>query len=71
MLTLQPLNPHPKRNEFKAYGLSVAIAYPSNLDSPGFAEENKTKPKETAEIEGAASLFSPEAAADHLLNGWP
>lgn len=37
----------------QAAGIRVSIFFPSTIDTPGLAEENKTKPKETDEIEGA------------------
>jgi len=35
------------RNELSGFGIKVAICYPPDTDTPGFAEENKTKPPET------------------------
>lgn len=57
------------RNELAGSGVRVTIFYPSNMDTPGFATENKTKPKETVTIEGSGSLFTAAASADHLLDG--
>lgn len=39
------------------------------MDTPGFEEENKSKPKITKEIEGASTPVSPESAAKDLLGG--
>ena len=36
------------RNELVGSGVKVSIFYPSNMDTPGFAVENKTKPAETS-----------------------
>jgi short-subunit dehydrogenase len=51
------------RNEFIRHNVKVQIYYPSNMDTPGFEQENKTKPKETLEIEGTGALSTPEACA--------
>ena len=39
------------------------------METPGFAEENKTKPAETKAIEDSGGTFSAAAAADHLWSG--
>eukprot|EP01134_Creolimax_fragrantissima_P000379 CFRG0379T1 len=57
------------RTEAAAYGISVSIMYPSSIDTPGFQEENKTKPAPTQEIESLASLSSAEEVAECLLEG--
>ncbi len=36
------------RNEMLPYGIRIQSAYPPNMDTPGFAEENKTKVSERA-----------------------
>lgn len=59
----------PRRNELKRDGINVTIFFPSTLDTPGLENERKTLPAETAEIEGSAcDLFSPEMAADTLID---
>jgi 3-dehydrosphinganine reductase len=50
------------RNELKGFGISVHIAYPPDMDTPGFEEENKTKPKETLLV-SPPEVFSPHACA--------
>eukprot|EP01083_Nonionella_stella_P043482 117280_1 len=57
------------RNELRLYNIKVTGFYPSNMDTPGFVEEEKVKPPETKEIEGTGGLFSPLDSADHLLKG--
>ena len=42
------------RNEFLLYDITVQIYYPGNMDTPGFENEEKTKPDETRAIEGAS-----------------
>jgi 3-dehydrosphinganine reductase len=51
------------------YGIKVSIFYPANMKTPGFDEENKTKPEETKQIEGTASTQSADEAAEYLMNG--
>ena len=55
------------RNELRPYGVNIHMGYLSSIDSPGFAEENKTKPKVCEEIEGHAKLYSPDEVAQHMF----
>ncbi|KJE97657.1 hypothetical protein CAOG_07767 [Capsaspora owczarzaki ATCC 30864] len=57
------------RNELVADGVRVCVYYPPNMDTPGFVEENKTKPKVTAEIEGSSGILTPDQAAAILMEG--
>ncbi|TYZ68338.1 hypothetical protein PybrP1_000723 [[Pythium] brassicae (nom. inval.)] len=57
------------RNELKLYNIRVSIFYPGNIDSPGFVEEEKTKPAETKTIEGVTELTHPDAVAQSLVDG--
>ncbi|MGQ9566511.1 MAG: SDR family oxidoreductase [Anaerolineae bacterium] len=57
------------RSELKPYGIQVSVVYPPNTDTPGFAEENRTKPFETRYIEGTAGLMQPEEVAEVVLRG--
>eukprot|EP00048_Salpingoeca_helianthica_P017522 m.237678 g.237678 ORF g.237678 m.237678 type:complete len:319 (+) comp21272_c0_seq1:50-1006(+) len=57
------------RNELAANRVAVTIFYPSNINTPGFEAENKTKPAETTAIEGTGSLLTPEDCAQHLIDG--
>ncbi|KAF1333552.1 3-ketodihydrosphingosine reductase, partial [Globisporangium splendens] len=57
------------RNELKLYNINVSIYYPGNIDSPGFVEEEKTKPEETKTIEGITELTHPDSVAQSLING--
>jgi short-subunit dehydrogenase len=57
------------RNELCRDNIRVSMFYPSNMDTPAFAIENKTKPAETVLIEGSASTVTAEKAADQLLAG--
>jgi 3-dehydrosphinganine reductase len=49
--------------------MNVHIFYPGNIDSPGYIEENRNKPVECREIEGAADLISPAIVAQSLVDG--
>lgn len=51
------------------YGISVHAYFPATILSPGFEEENKTKPKITLEIEGADEGLTPAACAKGLVKG--
>ncbi|MES1906810.1 MAG: hypothetical protein MHM6MM_000046 [Cercozoa sp. M6MM] len=57
------------RHEVKPLGIRVTAFYPSNMDTPGFAAEQRTKPEETQLIEGTATLFSAQASARTLFDG--
>eukprot|EP00743_Colponemidia_sp_Colp-15_P006429 GILK01006919.1.p1 GENE.GILK01006919.1~~GILK01006919.1.p1 ORF type:complete len:327 (-),score=45.05 GILK01006919.1:24-1004(-) len=57
------------RNEMRAHGVDVSIFFPSNMDTPGFAEENKQKPEDTRLIEGGGKLFTADQSAADLLLG--
>ncbi|TDH68995.1 hypothetical protein CCR75_000924 [Bremia lactucae] len=57
------------RNELKLYGIRVSIFYPGNIDTPGYVEENRTKPSETKTIEGVSELVHPDKVAQSLING--
>ncbi|XP_033838142.1 3-ketodihydrosphingosine reductase [Periophthalmus magnuspinnatus] len=49
--------------EIKPYNIYVTVAYPPDTDTPGLAEENKTKPLETKLISETAGLCQPEQVA--------
>jgi 3-dehydrosphinganine reductase len=57
------------RQESKPLGIGVSVVFPPDMDTPGFVNENKTKPFETHEIEGNAGVFSPEKVARDILDG--
>jgi len=46
----------------------VTLSLPPDTDTPGFAEEQKSKPEETKIISEAAGLFSADAVAQKMLN---
>ena len=57
------------RAELRPRGIRVSVLCPPDSDTPGFAEELKTRPAETSAIAGNVHLMSPEAVADALLSG--
>lgn len=50
-----PILPFP---QLKPHGITVTVCYPPDTQTPGFQEENKTKPVETRLISEAAGLFT-------------
>ncbi|XP_054285807.1 3-ketodihydrosphingosine reductase [Macrosteles quadrilineatus] len=54
--------------EVRAHGVKVTVCLPPDTDTPGFEEEEKTKPLETKLICQSAGLVSPDVVATHLLN---
>ena len=46
------------RAEVKPLGVRVSVVFPPDMDTPGLANENKTKPFETHEIEGKHGCVS-------------
>lgn len=57
------------RSELLLYSVSVHIFFPGTIYSPGYIEENKTKPKITLKIEETDDGMKPEKAAEALLKG--
>ncbi|KAI8617849.1 hypothetical protein BC830DRAFT_59600 [Chytriomyces sp. MP71] len=57
------------RSEFVPLGIDVHVYLPGNMDTPGYATENETKPEITRFIEGNSPILSPSEAARVLLAG--
>jgi len=57
------------RHELKPFGIGVSVLFPPDTDTPGLANENKTKPPETAIMSESAGLLSPEAVAGTFVKG--
>ncbi|KIJ64202.1 hypothetical protein HYDPIDRAFT_112154 [Hydnomerulius pinastri MD-312] len=57
------------RSELLLYGISAHIFFPPTMYTPGFDEENKTKPPITRKIEETDDGLSAEAAAIGLFKG--
>ena len=51
------------------YSIGVHIFFPGTIYSPGYIEENKSKPKITLKIEESDEGLKPEQAAEVLLRG--
>lgn len=57
------------RMELKPYGVHVAGVYPSDVDTPMLAAENKLKPPETFAVSGTAKMQSTDQVVDAILRG--
>lgn len=57
------------RMELKAHDIYVCVAYPPDTDTPGFVEENKSKPEECRLISETAGLFTAEQVAKDIVRG--
>lgn len=57
------------RPEAKRWGIGISIAYPPDTDTPGFREEERTKPPETRKICKTASLMSADGVARSIVRG--
>ncbi|XP_068157818.1 3-dehydrosphinganine reductase [Drosophila tropicalis] len=53
--------------ESREFGVSVTLALPCDTNTPGFEEEEKSKPRETKIISGGGGLVEPEAMAKAIL----
>lgn len=53
--------------ETKPYGISVTLGLPPDTDTPGFENEEKSKPLETKLISEAGGLYKPEVVAEQLM----
>jgi len=53
--------------ETKLYNISVTLALPADTKTPGFENEEKSKPKETKLISGTGGLAKPEDVAKSIL----
>ncbi|KAG2035228.1 hypothetical protein BDR03DRAFT_868559 [Suillus americanus] len=56
-------------SELMLYGIDTHIFFPPTMYTPGFEEENKTKPAITKAIESADEGLTPDLAAAGLLAG--
>lgn len=54
--------------ETRHLGILVTLALPADTNTPGFENEEKTKPKETKIISGSGGLAEPEQVAKRILN---
>lgn len=57
------------RSELQLYSIDVQIFFPCTMFTPGYEEENKTKPRITLKIEESDSGLTAEQAARSMLTG--
>lgn len=59
------------RSEFQLYSIGIHAYFPGTILSPGYQEENKTKPAITLELEGDGEKegLTPKQCAEGLLKG--
>jgi 3-dehydrosphinganine reductase len=57
------------RSELKPFGVHVSCVFPPDMDTPGFAEENRTKPEECARISAGIKPRDPNDVARAVLRG--
>jgi short-subunit dehydrogenase len=55
--------------ELSEHNIKVQLVFPPDTDTPGYAEENKTKPKETLAVSANAKLLHPEQVASEIITG--
>jgi 3-dehydrosphinganine reductase len=55
------------REECLLYDIDIHCSFPANILSPGFENEEKTKPDITRTIEGAAGAETPETVAQNII----
>ncbi|CAL1539395.1 unnamed protein product [Lymnaea stagnalis] len=53
--------------EVKPYNIYLTLAFPPDTNTPGFQEEQKTKPKETKLISETSGLFTAENVSNIIL----
>ncbi|XP_044765491.1 3-ketodihydrosphingosine reductase [Coccinella septempunctata] len=53
--------------ELKPFGVTVTLALPPDTDTPGFHQENKSKPIETSKISTMGTLYKPDEVAEKIL----
>ena len=58
------------RSEFQLYSIDIHTYFPGTILSPGYEQENRTKPQITKDLEGDDSEgLSPEECAKALIKG--
>lgn len=56
-------------SELMLYDIGVQIFFPPTIYSPGYENENRTKPDVVKKIEGTDEGLTPEQAAEGMLYG--
>lgn len=57
------------RNELTPYGIHFSILYPPDTDTPGFENENRSKPAEVMMISEGGGLLKPGEVTEKLMRG--
>jgi 3-dehydrosphinganine reductase len=57
------------RAELKPYGIMVSCAYPADVDTPGLAAEDETKPEATRTLSSRAKVRQPAEVAKAIVRG--
>jgi short-subunit dehydrogenase len=57
------------RSEYRKYNITFSVLCPPDTNTPGYKEENKHKPPETAAVTAGAKCLSPDAVAKGCLKG--
>jgi len=57
------------RQELDERGIQVSVLCPPDTETPGYREENKTKPMETQALSESAKLMTAEAVAARFIKG--
>ncbi|EFA76453.1 3-dehydrosphinganine reductase [Heterostelium album PN500] len=57
------------RSELLPYNIGFSMVYPPDTDTPGYAQENLTKPEETRIISGGGKAVSPRVVSDAIVKG--
>ncbi|MFX1449142.1 MAG: SDR family NAD(P)-dependent oxidoreductase, partial [Promethearchaeota archaeon] len=55
------------RHELLPYNIKVSILFPVDVDTPGYAEENKLKPEECKIISDAGTLMTADEVANEFI----
>ncbi|XP_065064132.1 3-ketodihydrosphingosine reductase-like [Rhopilema esculentum] len=56
-------------SELKPHNIGVSVAFPPDTDTPGFENENESKPEATKLISETAGLFTPDEVAEIIIKG--
>jgi len=56
-------------HELRPYGIGVSLVFPPDTETPGFENENKTKPKLTQVISEQSGLWKSEEVANIIQSG--
>lgn len=57
------------RSELSHRGIRFSVVLPPDVDTPGFAEENRTKPLECVEMSKRAGVLNADAVAEAIVVG--